>query len=146
MPDEKRYDIGGVLYVQRRLVLGQVRQLLDILRDLTIPGNIDAAGLMMALGSRLPKALAVVLTPEGVQPRDKNLDLLAEEIEFLIETEQALEVIEDFFHLNPLPSIFERIAGMEKALGSAMRETLSRNSASSFPGETSPGATESSGA
>jgi len=136
---EYRYEIGGNVYVQRMLVLGQVRQLTGLLQELRIePEKLDAAGLLTLLGERLPEALAIVLTEEGKSPRDKDLKALAEEIEFSIEAETVVQVIEDFFSCNPAASLFDRLAGVvqkvnlqaatgSKTPASSSHEATSRN-------------------
>jgi len=143
---EKKYDIGGKSYVQKPLVLGQLRQLLAALKGVTIPTNVDSMGLVDALNDHLPAALAIVLIPEGFSPRDKDIEALAAEIEFAITPEQIFEVVEDFFVCNPLPSLLDRL-GM--AAGKIMEQMTagmgSMTSASSLPAETLPAGTESSG-
>lgn len=107
---EKKYDIGGKNYSQKPLVLGQLRQLLEILKGVALPANMDTLALVNAMSDRLPAALAVVLIPEGTSSlRDKDLDALAAEIEFAISPEQTLEVVEDFFDCNPLPSLLNKL-------------------------------------
>mgnify|MGYP001160557200 FL=1 len=105
----KTYKIGGITYQQRPLVIGQVKQLLTVLEGLTIPSDIDMMGLVATLGDRLPDALAVILTPDGMSPKDKDLKKLSEELAFSLEIEQAMEVVEDFFVLNPISSLFGRL-------------------------------------
>lgn len=139
------YKIDEKTYLQRQLVLGQVRQLLDLLQGMQIPGNLDALGLVGLLGDRLPLLLAVVLTEQGKSPKNKDLPALADELEFSITPEQTLSVIEDFFECNPLSSIFQRLTGMVEKL-TAQITTGSPNSASSSAPETSPDATGLSGA
>jgi hypothetical protein len=106
---EKKYVIGGNTYIQRPLVLGQLKQLLDVLKGITIPADMETIALVDALGGRLPKALAVVLNPEGLPLREKDIDDLAVEIEFAITLEQTVEVVEDFFACNPLPSLLSKL-------------------------------------
>jgi hypothetical protein len=107
---EKKYEIGGKNYIQKPLVLGQIRQLLEVLKGVTIPANSDTLALVNAMSDRLPAALAVVLIPEGLSSlRDKDLDALALEIAFAITPEQTLGVVEDFFDCNPLPSLLNRL-------------------------------------
>lgn len=141
------YEIGGKTYIQRPLVLGQVRQLLDVLQGAVIPGNVDALGLVSVLGDKLPLALAAVLTEEGQSPRGKDIPALAGELEFAISPEQAIAVIEDFFAGNPLVSFLERLAGMAEKISAMMPmpPTGSSNFASSSAMEISPGKAALSG-
>lgn len=121
MKEQKKYEIGGTVYVQRPLVLGQIRQLSDVLSGMTISGDATPASVILAVAERLPMALAVVLTPEGVTLPDKDLKALAEKIEFEISAEQVVEVVEDFFDCNPVASVLQKLAG---AMGTVAGRTI----------------------
>ena len=62
---EKTYEIGGKTYTQKPLVLGQVRQLLDLLANVSIPADATAVGLINAIGDKLSLAIAIVLAEPG---------------------------------------------------------------------------------
>jgi hypothetical protein len=143
---EKKYAIGGKVYIQRALVLGQTRQLLRLLDGITLPGNLEIRSLIETLGESLPAALAIVLTEEGKSPKDKDLDALASEMEFAITLEQTAQVVEDFFGCNSLPSLLNKMTEAAGKIGAGMKATELKTSASSLPAEISPGGTESSGA
>lgn len=143
---EKKYVIGGKIYLQRPLVLGQYQQLLNILGDIAIPANADIPAMIAVMGALAPAALAVVLTPAPLwrrvirwlpSPRRKNIKALAAKIEFVITPEQIVEVVEDFFDCNPLPLLLERLT---KVAGENMEKikekTKSEPSASSSPAGT----------
>lgn len=140
---EFNYQIGDKTYIQRPLVLGQVRQLLDLLQDIIIPGNIDIMGIVRLLGDLLPEALAIILTEKDHPLKGKNIAELATEIEFAIAPEQCAEVIENFLSCNPTASLLERLAGTASSITTAL--TGLKNSASSLPAETSPDEMKSSG-
>lgn len=144
----KRYEIGGKTYCQRKLVLGQVRQLLREIGGISFAGvSLDFAGLLALLGDRLPRALAVVLTEEGRPLQDKDLDALAREIEYAIDLEQALQVVDDFFACNPVSSVLQRMSALVGALEIQATGTTtgSGSSPASSPAGTSSGGTPSSG-
>ncbi|WP_298434585.1 hypothetical protein [Geobacter sp.] len=139
---EKRYEIDGKVYLQRPLVLGQIRQLMPILEGVAIHPQSDAMQLIGALGDKMPKALAVVLTPEGTSVRDKDLQALAEEIEFGISPEQVFVVVEDFFDCNPIASLLEKLSGaMVKIVAKLPQKIGSSPSSASSPTETLPAGT-----
>lgn len=144
--EEKRYRIGEKIYVQRPMVLGQLRQLFGVLKGVSIAVPIDAINLIAVLGERLPRALAIVLSPEGVHPKDKDLEALALEIEYAIPLDQVVEVVEDFFGCNPLPLLLEKMGRVAGAIGTARMPEESIPSVSSSAEETSPEGTPSSGA
>lgn len=135
---EKKYDIGGKIYVQRPLVLGQTRQLLRLLGGLELPGNLEIRSVIETLGESLPAALAVVLTEEGKNPKDKDLEALASELEFEITLDQTAQVVEDFFGCNPLPSLLDKLTEAAGKIGAGMKAMPLKNSASSLPAETLP--------
>jgi len=141
----KTYKIGNITYQQRPLVIGQVKQLLTVLEGLTIPSDINIMGLMAVLGDRLPDALAVILTPVGMSPKDKDLNELSEELAFSLEIEQAMEVVEDFFVLNPISSLFGRLNQAIEKIQAQFLMSSTTSSASS-QAETSQNEIPSNGA
>lgn len=143
----KEYDISGRAFVQRPLVLGQLQQLLRILDGIALPDPLTLASLLDALGGRLYSAIAVVITEKGCSPRDKDVESLAAELEWAIPLETAMEIVDDFFVLNPVSSIIERIGALIVRFNAALatRRPGSTRPSSSSPGATSPGATPSSG-
>ncbi|NPU85554.1 MAG: hypothetical protein HPY65_13840 [Syntrophaceae bacterium] len=160
-----QYEIGDKVYVQKPLVLGQIRQLLETLIDFRIPAEFTSAELINLLGSRLPAVLAVVLTEKDRSPKGKDLSAFADELEFTVSAETALKVVDDFFVCNPISSLFERMSGMmgkvaeglqgriddlfERIADRIMAEMLkrigSKTSSAPSPAETSPDETRSSG-
>lgn len=143
--NEFTYEIGGKKYTQKKLVLGQLQQLLGLLPGLRF-GSTEPLAVMAALGDKLPQALAVVLIPEGVALKDKDLPALAGEIAFAVEPETAMQVVEDFFTCTPVPSLLERLTAMADTIRAALnRANGSGSSSSSSPEGTSSNATPSSG-
>jgi len=128
---EKTYEINGKTYVQRPLVLGQAAQLLALLKDVSLPGEATALGLVAALGERIPEALAIILTEAGTSPRDKNRTALAEELSFFLQPETALEAVDHFFELNPLSSWLNRLAELMNRIGTGMKSMATPGSTSS---------------
>lgn len=109
---EFNYDIGGKTYTMLSLRMGQVHQLLDLLKDQEIPDELTVASLFATLGPKLKEAIAIVLHVPDVRLQDKNIAELADEIAFEITPEQEMEIIEDFFDCTPISSILERMSGM----------------------------------
>jgi hypothetical protein len=114
----KKYQIGGKTYIQKKLVLGQVRQLVEHLDGISFPAdlNFDFPGLITVLGDKLPIALAICLTEEGKSPRDKDIAALAGELDFSIDVKTSLQAVKDFFFLNPTSLILESLKGMIEGL------------------------------
>jgi len=149
---EKTYVIGDKTYTQKPLVLGQVKQLLDLLKDVEIPGDIDALGLVTILGDKLPLALAIVLAEKGKSLRGKDIPELADEIEFEVTPEQTLEITDDFFLINPISSVLEKLTGIIERIGGqalkipeTAKQTGAPNAALSSETEISQSGTKSPG-
>ena len=136
------YEVGGQKFSQKALVLGQISQLLDVLKGLRLPTDMSPIGLVAALGDRLPKALAIALNPDGVAIKDKDLDAIAEQVSFEMDADLAIKVVDDFFDCNPLSSTLDRLTELIKRRRGGIG---SNGSASSSQKETSPNEMPSSG-
>ncbi len=159
--DLKTYQIGEKKYSQKKLVLGQIRQLFSLMkeagllqgREILIPTEISTKDLVDFLtdrGEMLSRWIAIALKEDGVPLSKKDLGLMASEIDFSIEPEQAMEVIRDFFGFLDLSSLSAKATGMMQEIERSMmdqigRETGSKRPASFSPEETSPSEISSSG-
>ena len=142
MDNTCEYVFNGITYVQRPLVLGQVCQLVNLLEGTTFSRDGGVQAIIEALGGKIGQALAIVLTEKGTSPRDKDRYALAGELEFVMTPEDLLQVIDDFFSLNPVSSLFERMAAtMKNVTGAFGTVTGSTSLSSPLPPATSPGET-----
>lgn len=116
------YEINGKRYFQKPLVLGQVGQLTELLKEISLPANLSIAGLITAFGDKLAKALAIVLIPEGKALKEKNLQELEDELGAAATIEIAFKVIEDFLDCNQLSFVFGRITGLMGKLAEEIRK------------------------
>lgn len=111
-PNEFTYEIGGKTYIQRKLVLGQIRQLTELLEGVTLPGDTsDASAWVSILGTRLPRAVGIVLAEKDQPLRDKDLAGFTKTVEFDIEPEQTVQVVQDFFACNQIASLMKSLEG-----------------------------------
>ena len=95
---EKTYVIDDVEYVITPPYLAVLQQVSHYLSRAGVTEGMSPAEIAMAVGERLPDALAAMLTPRGMHPRDKDLAALAETFRWSDEiAEQAGSVVEDFF-------------------------------------------------
>jgi len=143
--EEKKYEIGDKAYVQRTLVLGQWKELGAILKNIAIPNDINPISLVTSLGNNLFAVMAVILTEDGRSPRGKNIPQLAEEIEYGITPETAIETLSDFFDFNPIPSLLNNLWNLAKIVREKTMEIGLTSSAFSSAAVTSPDETGSSG-
>lgn len=123
---EKRYTIGNKVYVQRPLFLGEILQLIETVKDIRIPGVVNSGVLLLAFGNKLPEALAVILTEDGTDLKNKDLKSIADELSFSVSAEQTMEILESFFDGNPIYSWLDRIGKLmkEKAIKKEETESL----------------------
>jgi hypothetical protein len=144
------YTFDEKKYYQRKLLIGQIRQLAEQLQGVKIDFT-DPVALVTSLGDKLPRSLAIVLIPEGTHPKEKDPDAitaLAAELEFALCPDDAMQVVDDFFSLNDPYSFLIRFRDTAKAIEERLRQrtaggaaTGSTNSSPSLPEETSPAAT-----
>lgn len=139
---QSEYLIGGKVFAQKELVMGQIEHLALVLSDVQIPAGISEAvkegtsedtqmgyfgRLIASMGSKLPVLLSIVLFDKetGLAGRFKHtsdngvdlklvvdMDKLGEMASFLAEnatTDIVLSVIRDFFAINPISSMLEKI-------------------------------------
>lgn len=122
MADFFEYEIDGKKYIQRRLVLAQVKQLSELLGQIFLPTDGSMLGIVAALGDKLGRALAIVLipadtplqTPDDIKKalQGKDLDKLTSEFDFAVETDMsslAVEVVNHFLDCNQLSLVFQQI-------------------------------------
>ncbi len=106
------YQIDGKVYEQRKLVWGQVNQLVGVVKGIEFSAGMTALDLINILGDKLPTALAVVLTEKGKSVKEKDIAATAESFAFTVELDVAMQVIEDFFVCNPIASYLEKIGSL----------------------------------
>lgn len=142
-----KYQFSDKTYIQKKLVLGQINQLIHFFREnnITILNEVTVQGVVISLGDKIPHALAIVLTEEGKSPKGKDLKALAEEIEFGISPETTLEVVEHFFDCNHIPSLLEKLTGMMGKITEKISLIGSKTSSVSSPEETLQKEPQSSG-
>lgn len=104
-----RYRIGGSCYIQRPLVLLQIEQLSEFLANIQLPSGLNVVGIVRVLGDRIADALAIVLTPEGVELDQKDLPAIAAQLRKSVDIETAVRVVEDFLSCNPVASVFDKL-------------------------------------
>lgn len=110
------YQIAGKKYTQQPVVLGQLRQLTELLNGVAIDMNAGTFELTRNLGCKLPEAIAIVLKAADQNLKDKDIHKLANELEFDMAPETSLKIVEDFFFCNPIASLVERFTGMIKKI------------------------------
>lgn len=142
--EQRKYNINGVIYIQRPLVLGQISQMVSVIEGLSFT-SLEPLGILLALEDRITRAMAIVLTPEGTKIIDKDIDELADTL-FECPFDTTLEVVADFFVCNPTASLLEKLAGTIRKVAETIREaTGSKNLFAFLPPEISASESKSSG-
>ena len=143
------YEIGGRKFVQKALVLGQVKLLINTIKGVTLPRDATPASLVIALGDKVSDVLAIVLSEEGIPLKNKKLRDVQDLIEEHLSIEQSIGMVEDFFDCNPIASISEAMIGLAKKVEQVMTAKVSKEpstvSVSPLAEETLPSETISSG-
>jgi hypothetical protein len=106
---KKEYTFDGKIWLQQTLKIGQYRQIISLLEGIEVPDNLDAGSLLLALKDKIHLALAIILNPEGISLKDKNIDELALELEFTLYPEDLFMVLNDFFDCNDLTSLLKNL-------------------------------------
>lgn len=139
----RRYLINKKTYIQKPLVLGQIKQLTDAMSGITIDMSLGILGIVSALGNKLPIILAAVLIPEGTNAKERAIDAIAADLKENCDVVTAIEVIEDFFTCNPTALVLQKLAGAMKEM-SPLLTGLRMSPASSLQ-EISPNGNQSYG-
>lgn len=102
--EQKQYTINGKIYYQKPLVLAQVYPITKLIDGITIT-ELSAEGLVIALGDKLPRAMAIIVTPEGQKVSEKDMVALEQEFAEEMDINTALAVAADFLSCNPISSV-----------------------------------------
>ncbi len=103
------YKIGERTYTCKKLVLGQLAQLEDLFKLLAGVQLSNMSDLFSVLGKEMPKLLAIILSEDGKPLKNKDVKELQEYLEEHLELDVALEILNDFFVLTPLPKLIEKV-------------------------------------
>jgi len=115
MADVKKYVIGEKTFIQRRLVWGQVKQLIKEIEGVELPSSPTPRDILTVFEAKLPRLVGIMLIPEGQTAKSKNIDEMIELFEWELGVDQIMEIIEDFFDCNPIPLWLEKVnKGMGK--------------------------------
>ncbi len=118
---DKKYEIGEKIFIQKHLVWGQAKQLIAEIEGVELPASYTVNDILKLFEAKLPKLISIVLIPEGETARSKKNEEMQEFFEWELRLEQIVEIIEDFFDCNPIPSWLEkmgnRMSGMTNDFG-----------------------------
>jgi len=124
MKDKYEYIIGTKTYTMKPLVLGQVNQLLALLKDVNLPQDGSIPMVIGALGDKLSLAIAIALHDPEVSLQNKDIKQLAKDLEFEMSPELTLEIVEDFFDCTPISSLLTKVTNTVKKVTEKMSEEI----------------------
>ncbi len=132
--EQKEYNIGGRVFILKKLVMGQWKQLMPLIPA----GRHDPLDI---IGS--PRVLAIILGEKGQKLQQKDLTILENFLEEEMDGITTLEVVADFFALNPMDLFLQRMEEVRRQI--SILAGRSTASSSSSPPETSLEEKKSSG-
>lgn len=149
------YVIVDKTYIQKPLVLGQIKQLTKLLKGIQWPQKLDIVEIVEALTDVLPQGLAIVLIEKGKESakelKTRDLTATQEEFEYGVDSELIIKVINDFLSCNPINSMWSLMRGVitttytNPTRQTGTQETGLTSSLSTSQEETSLEETKSSG-
>lgn len=105
------YNVAGIVYIQKPLYLGQIKQLTTLLQNVSWPKKMIVSELILSLSDILNQAFAIVLIEKGkdtpTELKNKDLKFLAESFEFGIDSKTVVRIVNDFFDCNPTDSLWD---------------------------------------
>jgi len=108
--EKKSYIIGDKVYTQSKMVWGQVRQIIKITDNLTLPSDFTPKDIIKLLEDKIPILAAIILVPEGFTVKNKPMDEMITAFEWDLELDQIMEIIDDFFSFNPIPLWLKKLS------------------------------------
>ena len=123
---KKTYTIGGRRYLQKPLVLGQWEQILAIIKIPDGTDDLSVASIVEMIGSKMATAIAIMICEDGKELRDKDVNSLRDDIRFELDTDTSFRVVEDFFLMNSIISLFERVGGIMDAVSGQAVEIVEK--------------------
>ena len=151
------YTLGDKTYVQKSLVLGQLKCLTKLLKGLKLPEKLDIVAIAEALEDVISNALAIVLLEvgkesiESIKAQVENeavRNQRATEFDYIVNSNDVVTMIDDFLACNPVTSILRLIStvvmGMYNPTGvtppavveTGSTEQLSTSQVETLPSET----------
>jgi len=146
--DRKVYTIAGKKYYQQELVLGQIQQLIRFLDSIEVPEDfgeeVPLVRFLRILGDHIGEFLAIILTPEGVRPKDKDMDAVREDMEEVTQG-QLMEILEDFFSFTRPSDLLAWFGDLVGRMFPSEGKTIGNGLSSILRGGTSQEGNQSSG-
>jgi hypothetical protein len=118
----KKYVIGGKTYYQKKAVIGQVVDIIELFEKADINDIIDPMMLISHLGKKVPDLLSIILIPADDNNNPMPLfevdrDKHKKELYNIVEPEDAIKIIEDFFLVNDIGKVIKLVGQVVDRIG-----------------------------
>jgi hypothetical protein len=108
---EYTYEIAGKTYIQRPLVLGQLKQLSAVMKH-EIPSEINMMGVIDILSDVFPDILAISLTEGDTPIKEKNIPALTALFREFVDIGMIVKIMNGMFCLEPGIFLLSDTAGL----------------------------------
>ena len=113
--DRFEYQIGERVYIQKPLVLGQIKLITSLLKNVDLPKTVDVVEIVGAVQGVINEALSIVLIEESMvkaKPEELSEYFSANQLidrgkyfEWYAGSDVLVKVVNDFLSCNPVASV-----------------------------------------
>lgn len=115
------YTIGDSVYTQKKMTLGQVKQLNRLFGTVELPSNFTAITMFTSFSGKLSEFMGIVLCKKGSMLKDKVYQDLVDKLDEDADLDVGFEVVQDFFVCNPIATYFDQMMTAFQSLTLASR-------------------------
>ena len=124
MSEEKEvfeYTIGSTIYTQKKMTLGQVKQLNKLFGTIEIPSNFTAVTMFTSFSGKLSEFMGIVLCKKDTALKDKVYQDVVDRLDDDADLDIGFKVVQDFFDCNPIATYFDQMMTAFQSLMLASR-------------------------
>ena len=117
--DRFEYQIGERVYIQKPLVLGQIKLITSLLKNVDLPKTVDVVEIVGAVQGVINEALSIVLIEESMvkaKPEELSEYFSANQLidrgkyfEWYAGSDVLVKVVNDFLSCNPVASVLSLV-------------------------------------
>lgn len=117
--DRFEYQIGERVYIQKPLVLGQIKLITGLLKNVDLPKTVDVVEIVGAVQGVINEALSIVLIEESMvkaKPEELSEYFSANQLidrgkyfEWYAGSDVLVKVVNDFLSCNPVASVLSLV-------------------------------------
>lgn len=117
--DKFEYQIGEKVYIQKPLVLGQIKLITSLLKNIDLPKTVEVTEVVSAVQGVIGEALSIVLLEDSMlkaKPEElaeyfspSQLIERAKYFEWYAGSDVLVKVVNDFLSCNPVASVLSLV-------------------------------------